>query len=472
VEINLQRDSKIRKICRNLSVLILLGLLFGSANASYLSGGTGARPMAMGNAFVALSDDGSGLFVNPAGLASLTKTNLISMYTEPVSDTIFSSLGGVAPSFWEGVGGIGYRNRTASNVTLSTETVSFTDQELLLAFSKMAMSNLSLGGDIRFISRGISKDVPGYEGINGSGKALDLSLKYVFNSWVSLGASLQNVIGDMNYQDGQVERIDPNYTVGSSFKVLKDKGFIDLDASKIPEGPLLLHLGLEWWPVEYLALRAGVDQSAKNNSESYTNLTGGLGLNYKGLTFDYAFYRQGDLSGAVTSYFSIGYVGIKESSPEVVESAYYELVKPETAASTVEPARVPAPVRFKPRVVAKKIKRVKFKDIPAKYWAKNKIELLATAGVIKGFPDGTFKPNRKVTSGEFMDMVAKAKHTARKKVKNPNQPMRRGDAAKVLGIKRKITKPTAALTRAEAAVFFYETPFGKAAIRRLPPLEK
>jgi len=50
-----------------------------------------------------------------------------------------------------------------------------------------------------------------------------------------------------------------------------------------------------------------------------------------------------------------------------------------------------------------------FGDVPAGYWAKDQIDYLVVKGVIAGFPDGTFKPEIPVTREQFAKMVCVAK---------------------------------------------------------------
>ncbi len=50
-----------------------------------------------------------------------------------------------------------------------------------------------------------------------------------------------------------------------------------------------------------------------------------------------------------------------------------------------------------------------FPDVPANYWAKKYIDTLVSKGVVKGFPDGTFKPEAKVTREQFAKMIVAAK---------------------------------------------------------------
>jgi len=47
----------------------------------------------------------------------------------------------------------------------------------------------------------------------------------------------------------------------------------------------------------------------------------------------------------------------------------------------------------------------KFKDVPASHWASGVINLAVGAGVIKGYPDGTYKPDANVTYAEMSAML-------------------------------------------------------------------
>lgn len=49
---------------------------------------------------------------------------------------------------------------------------------------------------------------------------------------------------------------------------------------------------------------------------------------------------------------------------------------------------------------------VKFSDVPDGYWAKNAIYLVADAGIVGGYPDGTFRPENCITREQFAKVVA------------------------------------------------------------------
>jgi S-layer homology domain len=51
---------------------------------------------------------------------------------------------------------------------------------------------------------------------------------------------------------------------------------------------------------------------------------------------------------------------------------------------------------------------VSFSDVSSNYWAEDFISELANRGIIRGFPDGTFRPNELVTRAQFAAMVRQA----------------------------------------------------------------
>ncbi len=51
---------------------------------------------------------------------------------------------------------------------------------------------------------------------------------------------------------------------------------------------------------------------------------------------------------------------------------------------------------------------ITFWDIPNDAWYKNYVYSLVEDSVINGYPDGTFKPNNKVTAGEFIKLIVMA----------------------------------------------------------------
>lgn len=52
--------------------------------------------------------------------------------------------------------------------------------------------------------------------------------------------------------------------------------------------------------------------------------------------------------------------------------------------------------------------QVSFKDVPANYWAQTFIQELAARNIIKGFPDGSFRPDAPVTRAQFAAILSQS----------------------------------------------------------------
>ncbi len=88
------------------TVLVVFALLFlatptlfaqskvGTSAAPFLTIGVGARPQAMGGAFVAVSDDVHSLFWNPAGLAMMDRSEVMLVHSTWLADMAFDYVGG------------------------------------------------------------------------------------------------------------------------------------------------------------------------------------------------------------------------------------------------------------------------------------------------------------------------------------------------------------------------------------------
>jgi outer membrane protein assembly factor BamB len=63
-----------------------------------------------------------------------------------------------------------------------------------------------------------------------------------------------------------------------------------------------------------------------------------------------------------------------------------------------------------------------FSDTPSDYWASSEISDLAQTGIIKGYPDGTFKPENPVTRAEFAKMALLSLGLKEEQPENPTFP--------------------------------------------------
>ena len=338
--------------------------------------GVGARPLGMGKAYTAIANDGSAIFTNPAGLAQTNSLNVISMGGNVMSEVPYTVVGGSYPLL-NGTIGIGYVGLGVSGIketVLVGSTPEVTGNEGTFANSAInisyagSMDNIpylnkvgtgifkdtKLGATVKLVSQGFSSS-PSMEGGGGSGFDLDLGALCSINEDTTAGLTIKNIIPGNNLKSDELAM---GITAGVAKKFAQWNLLTAVDAEI--SRSFLLHAGAEWTPIQMIRLRLGLDQKP-NAGSSATNVAAGLGVNFKGFTFDYAYHTFADLSEFSTHFFSIGYVGEPKKAVSPVLSS--PVPAPTIAPAPVMPAPVvtPAPVTPKPVVKPAQKKPVKKK---------------------------------------------------------------------------------------------------------------
>jgi hypothetical protein len=280
------------------SVLVLLLAAVSSSEeysnvASVFDLGMGARPLAMGGAFVGLADDGSTLFYNPAGLAwSDGLSALSSVEIRPST----ASYGHVSACL--GNLGVGMHYFDFGEVSETDEfgnvigTFSYRNYGLLAGTGVSAasipfLSGMNLAECIAFGVGAKLLIVDTLDPGDGSGFATDLSfLLKVDDPWfgkpyltrLSFGVVVQNLFGTrIAFESGHREDWQKKVAIGISTEVLEQ-----LVASLEVRSTGTVHFGLEWFPVPAIALRCGL----KRDGVWMWSL--GMGVYFGRSVFDYA----------------------------------------------------------------------------------------------------------------------------------------------------------------------------------------
>lgn len=384
--------------------------------------GVGARPLGLGRAYVGLADDASAIFTNPAGLSRNKKLNLTSMSGALLGDINYVLIGAANESPL-GKFGVGYVNATVTAIpltrlvgsgpSLEAEQYDLTDfGSSLILFSygsklnrflrNGAGQNVSLGATLKLLAQGFSGGGTAMQNATGSGLDADLGFLWETNSRSSLGLTVQNFLpatfgGKFTWQkNGVVEGLPLIIRIGGHFLFRDNLDLMaDYEKSQAVGRPGVFHLGSEFWPIETLALRLGLDQKPRATESGVgvdNNLTAGVGLAFGGFTFDYAYHQFGELTQNATHFFSLGYRGIDR-----------ERLREKIAAEKKRRPTIP-----QPEIVAKP-KLKSFSDVPEGYWAKKPIEHLSTLGIMGGYDDNTFRPTQELTRGELAVLLVKAK---------------------------------------------------------------
>jgi hypothetical protein len=392
--------------------------------------GVGARPLGMGKAYVGGVDDATSIFTNPAGLAQNPNLNIISMSGSLLMDVNYMLIGAsdITPL---GKFGIGYVNASvgsipimeitgsgSESVIVQTDSTDYSSSIILFSYgTKLSRflrgrgDNISFGGSLKYFLQGFSGGGTTMQDATGTGMDADIGLIWEMNRWAKLGFTLSNCLSqDLGgkfvwHKNKEVESIPAVFRSGGEFKILGKSAIrenenhelrllLDYETARDPGRPAVWHAGIEYSPLKVLALRIGIDQKPKA-TEAGTgvddNLTLGVGLKYLGFTFDYAYHQFGELAENTSHFFSIGYRGEEE------EEEVYEKKKLKKEIAVPLPEVVPKP----------KLKT--FIDLPEGHWARKPIQYLATLGIMGGYPDQTFRPERELTRGELAVILVKAK---------------------------------------------------------------
>lgn len=311
----------------------------GTTAAPFLSIGQGARGLSMGGAFVAVADDPSSLYWNPAGIADINGGSIFVDHTQWFADIEFNYL---ATTFSLGDLGTLGLSFTASNIEemrVTTtdrpegngETFSVSDIAFSVGYAIKLTDHFSIGFNPKFVYQKIWK-------MTASAIAIDIGVKYItpFDGAV-LGMSITNFGSKMQLQGtSSAVTFDPdptttgnngkipgnlateewtlplNFKVGIAYKVLSDemnKLTLAVDASHPNDNYESIDLGGEYVFYDFLALRGGYKSMFLVDSEE--GMTLGLGVKQAlvgsvQIAVDYGYQDFGILKNA--QKFTVGII--------------------------------------------------------------------------------------------------------------------------------------------------------------------
>ena len=261
----------------------------GGEAGAFLKMGAGARALGMGKAFVALADDATASYWNPAGLTQIKGHNLCLMYSEPFDkvDGIEYSLASYARAIPKGSIGVSLIYLNVGGIKEADETGptgnEFGNKEMaiLLSYATEIKRLISVGATLKRVSQEIDSD-------EDSGLGLDVGMLYRPTQLADLriGVVLANLIG----ADIRGDRMPLKLRLGvASYFFSDDRLYLSLGTDFTSGREAKGHLGAEYEILKSLFLRAGY---STDNEE----ITGGLGFKVRQFSIDCA-YGSADLGG-------------------------------------------------------------------------------------------------------------------------------------------------------------------------------
>ncbi len=254
----------------------------------------GARPLSMGEAFVAVADDGNAIYWNPAGLARLERVQMSFSYANLLGAGIKSYYGSFLSRLYPVPFLTDYLTVGAdwSEITTGDEELDFKRDQLNFSLAVQPpkrwtfLRHLSLGANAKYLK--IEGKLDGRPEARASGWGWDLGLLYNLSALphVPEGFDFGLMVHDGNgtrvkHHTGVIETVQfENIRWGLSYRPFEDWPW----QSKVPlSNPVLaldfddrVHLGLEFWLARVLALRAGWQKDRHTDEKAI--LSFGLGL--------------------------------------------------------------------------------------------------------------------------------------------------------------------------------------------------
>ena len=290
--------------------------------ASFLDIGIGARSLSMGGAFVAIADDPTALYWNPAGIVSIERPMAHFYHSPWIADVQFNHSAVVVPLDRSSSFGFFITSVTMDEMQVRTvkspqgtgEYFSVSNVALAGSYARRLTDRFSFGVNMKFIQEKIWH-------MNAGGLAVDLGSLFVTkNSGLRIGMSVSNFGGKISMDGydtevdydvdetmyGNNDKIDASlnsmdWPLPLVFRAGVSKDVVQLDIHKLTLAADAIHpnnnveyinLGFEYILRNMISIRGG--QAFYGMDKSKQGLTFGVGLNYqipRGpiINFDYVY---------------------------------------------------------------------------------------------------------------------------------------------------------------------------------------
>ncbi|MDH7604306.1 MAG: PorV/PorQ family protein [Melioribacter sp.] len=246
----------------------------GTSAAPFLSISQGARASAMGSAFVAIADDQSAIYWNPAGLAKLSGVGIFVEHTKWIADINYNFFAATYNLGDFGTVGLSFLTSNMDEMKVTTieepegtgETFSVSDAMVSLAYAINLTDNFAIGFNPKFVMQKIWK-------MTATAIAIDMGVQYVtpFDGAI-LAMSISN-FGTKMKLDGNTALVlvdlDP-YSSGNNGQIpayLQTEGW---------ELPLNFRVGIAYRPIDTQMHKLNLAVDAMHPSDNYESLNAGI----------------------------------------------------------------------------------------------------------------------------------------------------------------------------------------------------
>ncbi len=281
----------------------------GTTGAQFLKVYPGARYEAQGGSGAADASGVDAIYWNPAGLAGSDRQRVSFTHNNYIAGINMNYLAYVKPTAKNGVWGLGLLHVDAGDISRTevdaagdpvTSLGNFTayDMAWTVSYARRFNSHGAFGVSGKYIQSVIAS-------IKGDAWALDAGLRWQLFDDFHMGFAIQNFGTKIKYQREKFE-LPLNYKFGAAYhpSLFKNQYPVRLGVDmNIPsDNRPYYNGGVEIWPMQKFAVRVGYDRRMRDLDKW---LTGGFGIRFRAMDFNYAYTPNGDLQHA--HRFNFGY---------------------------------------------------------------------------------------------------------------------------------------------------------------------
>ncbi|MDZ7260868.1 MAG: PorV/PorQ family protein [candidate division KSB1 bacterium] len=286
----------------------------GTVGFEFLRTQVGARPSAMGGAFVAVSGDLNSIYYNPAGIADIKSPTGSFTYLKHLLDFHSGFMGGILPQWWGNLGlGIHYMNFGSFTKTTSTEpegtgeTFGAYSFSISLAYGSKFFKHLSYGWSLKYIRSSID---------TYTSDAMAIDLGAIFHvPWMkdlNIGAGITNLGKTRTPFINTKEDLPRNLKAGFSKRLEHLPLLLSFEFYKYVDDIWQWALGGEFTLREGLFFRLGYnavgrDSKVEAAGDKLAGLNLGLGFIWQTYHLDYSFSSFGEVGSLNRVTFSASF---------------------------------------------------------------------------------------------------------------------------------------------------------------------
>ncbi|MCK4427047.1 MAG: PorV/PorQ family protein [candidate division Zixibacteria bacterium] len=303
------------------SLILMLGIAFllvpqltwaqakvGTAGAQFLELGVSARAIGMGDAFLAISDDASAVYYNPAGLTQIAEREAMFTHVSYLADINYNFVGLAYPTTkFGGVWGVGFYMLNAGDMDAtvyeyiygSGQTFTAKDYALSLSYARNLTDRFSVGMTLKLIEELLDTE-------RAMGWAADMGTLYDTGfKGFKIAMVISNFGPDLKFIEEDCP-LPMSFKFGGVFDIFRNENHttvFSVEGSHPNDAMEKFNAGVEYWFRDMFSLRFG---------DHFEYDTGGisagcglrLSVSERRLNFDYGYHDMGLLESF--HRFSVG----------------------------------------------------------------------------------------------------------------------------------------------------------------------